>query len=396
MSDIIPRTFFRLEGLPDEILLEIFKYLKPIDLLSFKGHNQRLNHIIRDVKLHIILQYSEEDDEKDLDYFINFSPEQVICLKLHYGWRAFDLNLFQELRSLTLDCTYLSNNQLDQVFSIKLQHLERISIDNVPHDFRKELLLVILDNEHFPSLKICQFTGEFYSCFEIDDHCQLPNNTIRALILSQWYGYQLGPLFNLLPNLHRFETNFDEPFSRSLNLNMPHISLTDLRVTLNDLLNDLDEMLQYTPYLKRLRVKGKISKGSVLEHFEKLAKIIHSHTHILQRFDCELYFHSWNDQVDIIVIQQLHPLFKQIQCLLGKNINRCYATDLTEYPPDSEYAYVERSVNRTTLYSGVMHGYDSDHDYYDDDDDWRIPGLSYRESYKRAFLSSPWSGNNDD
>ena len=62
---------------------------------------------------------------------------------------------------------------------------------------------------------------------------------------------------------------------------------------------------------------------------------------------------------------------------------------------------VERSVNHTAIYSGVMHGYDSDDDYYNDDrdyddnNDWLIPGLSYRESYKRAFMSSPWSGNND-
>ena len=219
-----------------------------------------------------------------------------------------------------------------------MQHLERISINNVPHYFRKELLLVVLDHEHFPSLKFCQFTGEFYSAFEIDNNCQLPNNTIRALILSKWYGFQLGTLFNLLPNLHRFEANFDEPFNRSLNLNTPHTSLTVLRVTLSDPLNDLDGALQYTPHLKRLRVKGKINGDSVLEHFEKLSKIIHSHTHVLQYFDCELYFHSWNDQVDITVIQQLHPLFKKIQCLSGANINRCYTTDLTEYPLYSEYA----------------------------------------------------------
>ena len=115
MSDIAPRTFFRFESLPYEILMEIFQYLEPIDLLCFKGHNQRLNHLIQDVKLHINLQYLEQDDEKDLDYLTSFSSEQIICLQLHYGWRAFDLHLFQELRSLTLDCNYLSSNQLDQV-----------------------------------------------------------------------------------------------------------------------------------------------------------------------------------------------------------------------------------------------------------------------------------------
>lgn len=115
MSDSTTRTVSRLESLPDEILLEIFKYLEPMDLLSFKGHNQRLTHVIRDVKLSIILQYSGEDEEENPSRLTNFGPEQVIYLKLHYGWRDLNLNLFHELRSLTLDCLYLSNNQLDQV-----------------------------------------------------------------------------------------------------------------------------------------------------------------------------------------------------------------------------------------------------------------------------------------
>jgi hypothetical protein len=82
MSDITLKTKHRLEALPDEILLEIFQYIKPTDLLSFKDHNQRLNNVIRDVKLNIVVSYLTENDEKDLDYFLKFTPEQVICLKL--------------------------------------------------------------------------------------------------------------------------------------------------------------------------------------------------------------------------------------------------------------------------------------------------------------------------
>jgi len=168
---------------------------------------------------------------------------------------------------------------------------------------------------------------------------------MRAIILSQWYGSQLGPLFKLLPNLHRFEANIEESVDCLSNIDQPHMALADVRVTLNDVLNDLNGMLQFMPNLRRLRVRGKINDDSVLEHFEKLAKIIRSHTPTLQRFDCELYFHSWYEQVDIIVIQQLAPFFKKIQCLLGKNRNQCYATDLTEYPPFSEYACKYKSLN---------------------------------------------------
>lgn len=219
-----------------------------------------------------------------------------------------------------------------------MQCLERISVDNVPHCFCKELLLVILDNEHLPSLKTCFFTGECYSSIEIGDHCQLPNNKLHSLILNQWYGLQIGPLFDLLPNLHRFEASIGESVNWLANTNKPHASLADVRVTLDNLSSDLNGLLQFMPNLKRLRVRGKISEDSVLEYFKKLTKIIHSHTPALQRFDCELYFHSWDQQVDAVVIQQLTPIFKNIQCLLGKNGNECYSTDLTEYPQFCEYA----------------------------------------------------------
>lgn len=178
---------------------------------------------------------------------------------------------------------------------------------------------------------------------ELGEDYQSPNQTIRTLILDKWVGSQFGSLLNLLPNLRRFETKFSESINESLNLNVQYILLEHLRLTLKDPLNDLETMLQYTPNLKQLRVTGKITEDSALMHFEKLAKMFRSQTHNLRQFDCELYFHAWTDQVDIIVIQQLHPLFKKIQCHLGEDINQCYTTDLTEYPPFSEYSCEYRS-----------------------------------------------------
>jgi hypothetical protein len=123
MSDITPTTQHCLENLPDEILLTIFQYVKPIDLLSFKGHNQRLNNVIHDIKLSIVLQHPEEDvDEKEFYYLTNFLPAQVMYLEVCYRWETLDLNAFQELRSLTLNCTYLSKNQLDQVSLLTSQY----------------------------------------------------------------------------------------------------------------------------------------------------------------------------------------------------------------------------------------------------------------------------------
>ena len=86
----------RLEILSDEILLQVFKYMyiKPIDLRRFVGHNQRINNVIKDVKLNMIIQYPEEveGDEEAFDYPKNCPPNQfiriVICVivRRHLIW----------------------------------------------------------------------------------------------------------------------------------------------------------------------------------------------------------------------------------------------------------------------------------------------------------------------
>jgi hypothetical protein len=87
-----------------------------------------------------------------------------------------------------------------------------------------------------------------------------------------------------------------------------------------------------------------------------LIKIFRSYTPNLQKFNCELYFHAWDDEDDIIDIQQLHPLFKIIQCHSGSGVNRCYATDLPEYPPYSEYSCkYRRSFYKPTVTSLKYH-----------------------------------------
>jgi hypothetical protein len=110
MTDITPN---QLEVLPDEIFLEIFKYVKPIDLHSFIGLNLRINNVIKDVQLNVVI--CAEGREENFDYLKSFLPKQIIRLELRYEWEAFDINVLNELRSLTVDYNCLSENQRDQV-----------------------------------------------------------------------------------------------------------------------------------------------------------------------------------------------------------------------------------------------------------------------------------------
>jgi hypothetical protein len=116
MSDVLSVTPFRFEDFPDEILLEVFKYVKPIDLHGFFGHNQRMNNVVRDVKVNLTIQYAEYEDE-DLNYLKILLPKQFIWIELQYSWEAFDIYTLKELRSLKLNCLCLSECQFDQVNS---------------------------------------------------------------------------------------------------------------------------------------------------------------------------------------------------------------------------------------------------------------------------------------
>jgi hypothetical protein len=105
-------TPFQFEALPDEILLEIFKYVEPIDLPSFFGHNQRINNVVRDIKVNLAIQPHQTEDN-DVNYLSILLAKQVIRLELRFRWDALSTFIyrFDELRSLKIDCCYLSSHQ---------------------------------------------------------------------------------------------------------------------------------------------------------------------------------------------------------------------------------------------------------------------------------------------
>jgi len=93
--------------------------MEPVDLHSFMGQNRRIDNVIRDVKLNIVIQHPLLREE-NLNYLSSFLPNQFIRLDLDGDWEAFDISLFKELRSLKLDCNGLSEEQFDQVSLITL------------------------------------------------------------------------------------------------------------------------------------------------------------------------------------------------------------------------------------------------------------------------------------
>jgi hypothetical protein len=164
-----------------------------------------------------------------------------------------------------------------------------------------------------------------------------PNNVLRSLVIENWDWFELSSLLHQLPNLHRLETNFEESCTSIVNCIPPHLSMSHLKITLKDPLHDLKKLLQSTPNIARLRIRGSLGSNDVIDHFEKVAEFLPILAPRLQHFDCELYCALYNSHGEEVIIQQLHPLFNRVRCLFGRGRNQCYATDIMFYPINNEY-----------------------------------------------------------
>jgi len=207
----------------------------------------------------------------------------------------------------------------------------------VSYDLRAPLLYAIFRAEHFPLLEICQLKLRYHYNLEINDSESSSNNALRSLAIDKWEWSKLGCLLHQLPNLHRFETKFEKSYESMIQYVQPHLLIKHLKITLDDPLHDLEKVLKWTPNLIRLRVRGNISSNDVFKYFEKMVEFLPTLVPHLQHFDCELYCYSCGNPTYELIIQQLHPFFSKIRCLLGRDQNKCYATDIMIYPVDNEY-----------------------------------------------------------
>ncbi|CAF1546574.1 unnamed protein product [Adineta ricciae] len=357
MNDSLSSNQLRLEVLPDELFLEIFQYVNPIDLCNLKGLNRRIDGIIDAVRMNITVQWKED--------------------QMHGKWPSLlYLHTLTELRSLTLNCRCFLKEQRDQIVNVRLPHLERLCVVNVTHDLHESLLDTLFRGEHFPSLTTCRLEFEYPYDLELNEYrSSLTNNAIRCLCVDQWSLFNLGALWNQLPNLRRFETSFEETYDPKVWSAKPHLSIKHLRVTVNSPSHDLEKLLKLTPNLARLRIRGGLGRSSVVNYFEKLAELLPTLVPHLQQFDCELYCYSIDTHENEFNIQKLNTLFKEIRCLSGLGHNRCYATDIKIYPFNNEYEessprlLVPSTTTTFHRYYDEYNGYHDYDDYHQDEDD---------------------------
>lgn len=299
-----------------------------------------------------------------------------------------------------------------QLAEINLLSLDRFAAVNIEHHMVERLTQAIFKSDRFASLRVCQLEFNDAAHLKLARSNLSQNNVLRSFALNKcsWDGF--GTLLRQLCNLRRLETSFDEAYNSATNALQPQLSIHHLIITLKDCIDDLKKILRCTPNLTRLRIRGNLGETDAFEHFEEMARLFPVLTPRLQHFDCELYCVSFSNHGNELVIRQLHPLFKKVQCLSGQGGNQCYATNITTYPNNDEYErehssmtmclfflrsasliyfHLEslpqnrsfRQLNSIDMNPYHDHWYENDHNAYDDDD--------YDDDYDERY--SAWERN---
>ena len=173
------------------------------------------------------------------------------------------------------------------------------------------------------------------------------NKILRHLAIHGCHAPNFELLLQTFPNLMQLEANFRESLTPASDASAAHLSLSYLQVTLDNVVSDLERLLQSASNIKRLRLRGELQSDNVVEQFERIAHSFIRLAPRLVKFDCELFCYMSDRNGYESVIQQLHPLFGNVQYLLGPDENRCYVTDMEVYPNGNEF---QRMYHRNHSY----------------------------------------------
>jgi hypothetical protein len=208
-----------LEILPDEILLEVCKYLLCSDVLhSFIGLNNRMTRMIAQYRYH--LSFHKTSISKFNYLCVNVLPQ-----------------IGHQIRSLVVDCSYsvLQDRLFLKYFSEKMciifPNLERISLIAYEHDDLVAFLNILDDLNHLIEIRL-------YNLFTI----QRPQQPALARLLMQ-------------ANNHRFTTILLDNDSSALSFDKTdhYWNIIRLRLNLNTIA-DLASLFAVVPNVQHLDV----------------------------------------------------------------------------------------------------------------------------------------------
>ena len=278
----------RLEDLPNELFLQLFKYLSTSEIFrSFHQLNSRLNSVIQ--SLHH-LNYSSDD----IDHLV-FPYVRTVIIKTIL---VHSLQSFASLRRLIVD--YTTGELLEQLNEQTLPHLEYLSITHRVHPWYISDLYTKIFSNTFPKLQSSSIA-----------RIRFPENgfpswsqtfSIRSLKFNEINASIFLAVLSACPNLSslHFKLSLESPMPAShiishpnlkqlmINMNADHWPWTD---------QFLVDYLRCLPHLEQFHISRSIANSASrlvifdqLREYHWLASIIQSsHLSFLCRFRFDLH-----------------------------------------------------------------------------------------------------------
>lgn len=302
----------RIEIFPDELFLELFSYIAPLDLYrSWLNLNNRLRSITRSVKISFDLFENSSDVVETLNFFCS----QTVYIHFHTSCPSLNLKNFFNLRTLTID-VILSREQLESIRPENLPFLKRLTFSSLLPDNEPltDLLLTRrlntnesrwIDVYHLPRLPV--FLVKLSSKL---DHLQ-------SLIIDRATTPDIETILSYLNFLRHLKvTVVPKPIEKgrsTMKNTDPHYFHRSL-VNLNITMNTCDKLDEFFPILSRLISLKSLyvaCDGLIFNDFQQLAFELHTRVPWLKRFNCS-FQQTYVD--DMMKLHSLTPFFHRMRC----------------------------------------------------------------------------------
>jgi hypothetical protein len=298
-----------LESLSDDILMDIFVYLNASDICQCFSHlNDRFTCLLQSLSnLHLTVRP-------------RMCLEQVdrLCSRIHtlvtIDKIDIDLSKFECLRCLTLD--YPSNVFVQQLATIRLSHLEYLSISHVL--FNMSFVYERIFSHGFPRLETCRIDG-----FETIETKRAWSHTssLRRLTIGSIDFHVYKAILSSCPNLCELRFKLFQSYLKVTSIDR-HVNLKWLAIesditdtSYNDHL--IEQCLMMVPNVEHLTIDRSLSLIVLLEYmpdYDWLASIIARHLTCLRHFTFDIHVELHLEYLDTIgtdTCQQLTRDFRQ-------------------------------------------------------------------------------------
>ncbi len=298
MSNSIRQNLSTLEVFPDELFLELFSFIKPIDLFrGFVNLNSRLNRILNDT--HICIDIINDDENEDYQLCLNHFSHQLIYLAIDCHWSCLSYNIslqsFINLRSLHLPMA--TTKQCFEITPMNFPFLTNLTI----HD--NAFKSILLSRYSFPNLVTCCIPHVYRPV----SNPIAPMESCLTLHSLQLGSYSIVNLFNILPylpNLNSLEITLqsnNRPIHQSY---IKQNKISHLKVKLRKLDPDLDILLKSMANLRRLEFLWNEIYQPFNERkkfdFKKFSDILDENSGSLKRIDIDIHVSKCDYDMDSI------------------------------------------------------------------------------------------------